>query len=298
MYLTELEVEYNYRENILISLTLRDTAVHKSVNFHSTDKGTLVSVVGQDVVSENTKPKSDVLKEPINSVKINDIIYESPFDMRKIYTDLTGEVLPDPEEEQEESPAKQEGVAWWASLSYDDLKKACSVNDKLFDRVMHRLVKEFGLAEELESELLDNPTQADDSVTEEESLVKFKGEEKVSLEIVYEPYKLDAHNQWMSAETIEAAKENFNLNLAQGNLPANLFHSFDVGSDTIEILRTYTVPVDCIIGEEKVVQGTWIAELKWHNDTLWKMRTEPNEDGVLEIAGVSIGALGKVIKTR
>lgn len=121
---------------------------------------------------------------------------------------------------------------------------------------------------------------------------RFKVEERISVEIIYEPNVLDAHGEWMSEDTLAKACENFNKNLASGNAKPNLFHIKDE-TDKLEILRTYTLPCECTIGNTLVKQGTWVAEIKWHDKALWKQRTVPDENGVLAIAGTSIGALGR-----
>jgi len=126
---------------------------------------------------------------------------------------------------------------------------------------------------------------------------KFKMEERVSVEIIYEPYELDAHGEWMSEETIAKACENFNKNLDSGNAKPNLFH-IKAETEKLEILRTYTLPCECTIGETLVKQGTWVAEIKWHDMSLWKQRTVPDENGVLAIAGTSIGALGRRVTPK
>lgn len=138
-----------------------------------------------------------------------------------------------------------------------------------------------------------------DTTLPEESLPstiikKFKTDEQISVEIVYEPEVLDAHGEWMSADTIEKAKDNFNKNLASGNAKPNLFH-LAPETEKLEILKTYTMPCECTIGETVVKSGTWVAEVKWHDDLLWKQRTVPNEDGVLAIAGLSMQGMGNKI---
>ena len=133
---------------------------------------------------------------------------------------------------------------------------------------------------------------APEKVVNNTVIKRFKVEERISVEIIYEPNVLDAHGEWMSEDTLAKACENFNKNLASGNAKPNLFHIKDE-TDKLEILRTYTLPCECTIGDTLVKQGTWVAEIKWHDKALWKQRTVPNEDGVLEIAGTSRGALGR-----
>lgn len=129
-------------------------------------------------------------------------------------------------------------------------------------------------------------------VEENSTLIKqFKKQEQVSVEIVYEPDVLDAHGEWMSEDTLVKACENFNKNLEAGNATPNLFH-LKAETEKLEILRTYVLPCECTIGETLVKKGTWVAEMKWHDDNLWKQRTVPDEKGVLAIAGISLGGRG------
>ena len=136
--------------------------------------------------------------------------------------------------------------------------------------------------------------EAPEKVVTSTVIKRFKVEERISVEIIYEPNVLDAHGEWMSEDTLAKACENFNKNLASGNAKPNLFHIKDE-TDKLEILRTYTLPCECTIGDTLVKQGTWVAEIKWHDKALWKQRTVPDENGVLAISGTSIGARGRKV---
>ncbi len=141
---------------------------------------------------------------------------------------------------------------------------------------------------EKEPDKVEKSTQVEESST---VIKKFKQQEQVSVEIIYEPEVLDAHGEWMSEDTIVKACANFNKNLESGNAKPNLFH-LKSETEKLEILRTYVLPCECTIGETIVKKGTWVGEIKWHDDNLWKQRTVPNEDGVLTISGTSIGGVG------
>lgn len=120
-------------------------------------------------------------------------------------------------------------------------------------------------------------------------------EEQITLEVVYEPYKPDAHGEWMSEETIRKACDNFNDNLSKGVVQPNLFHLQDA-PDQIQILKTYIIDEEMVFdsrGEQITVsEGTWVAEIKYLNKNLWELR----KAGV--IGGLSIGAKGVVHKPR
>ena len=110
--------------------------------------------------------------------------------------------------------------------------------------------------------------------------------------IVYEPNKADAHDQWMSKETIEKACENFNQQLKAGVVVPNLFHCKTEGvadkTDSFDITKSWVTPVDCVIGETSVSEGTWLTVVKFKNDTLWEAHLAG------DVSGVSIGARGKI----
>ena len=121
--------------------------------------------------------------------------------------------------------------------------------------------------------------------------------QQISVEIVAEPYIEDAHGQWYSKETVQKGFESAVRAVEEGRLNMNLFHEIDdTSKDNIELLKQYIVPFDCEVNGQKVVEGSWIAEVKWHNKELWKMRTELNEKGELEIAGLSLRGWGTVYK--
>lgn len=118
-----------------------------------------------------------------------------------------------------------------------------------------------------------------------------------SIEIVYEPYELDAQNQWMSPETIVKACKNFNDNLESGNLRPNMYHSKDEdgiysSTDSFTILKSWVSEVDCSIGGQDVKESTWICKLQWNNPEVWELR----KNGTY--LGVSIGANGVINKPQ
>lgn len=118
-------------------------------------------------------------------------------------------------------------------------------------------------------------------------------EEQISIEVVYVPYRLDSDKQWMRPETIRKACENFNENLAKGNIKSNLFHSKDdngnyTSTDKFEIIKSWINETDAVIGDQHVPEGTWICKLKWKDSDAWEKR----KAGVL--MGVSIGANGTI----
>jgi hypothetical protein len=118
---------------------------------------------------------------------------------------------------------------------------------------------------------------------------QFQEEQRISVEIICEPYIPDAHGHWYRPETLEKAREDW-LAVEEETgekIPMNLFHIKDVEGTQLELVKHYIMPTDAIIGDTLVKEGTWVAEVKWNDINLWSMRTVPTEEGTLEIAGVS-----------
>lgn len=121
---------------------------------------------------------------------------------------------------------------------------------------------------------------------------EFIEEEMVSYEVVYEPDTVDAHGQWMSAETIEKGCENFNANLKDGIVKANLFHLGETEAFTIEKTWVHQ-DLDVVVKDtdQPIKAGSWIAKLKFHDKDVWELK----KAGIIQ--GVSIGGKGYVNET-
>lgn len=111
-------------------------------------------------------------------------------------------------------------------------------------------------------------------------------EERISVEVVYVPgeQERDAHGQWMSAQTVQAACEDFNNNLS--NILPNLYHISN--TNKFEILKSWINEIDMVspTGQE-VKEGTWLVKLRYSPE-LWEMKKAG------KIQGVSIGCRGVV----
>ncbi len=111
-------------------------------------------------------------------------------------------------------------------------------------------------------------------------------EERISVEVAYVPgeQERDAHGQWMSSQTVQAACEDFNNNLS--NISPNLYHISN--TNKFEILKSWINEIDMVspTGQE-VKEGTWLVKLRYSPE-LWEMK----KAGKLQ--GVSIGCRGVV----
>lgn len=162
-----------------------------------------------------------------------------------------------------------EGQAIAAGLSQakkekDDVKKT------LLQSISQLIEKAFGdTSQEQKSEVVD--------------------EEMVSYEVIYEPFVKDAHGEWMSDKTIEKAAANFNKNLEAGVVKANLFHLKETEAFTIESTWIQKeLDVQVVQTGEIIKAGTWVAKIKYNDETLWNLK----KSGV--VSGVSIGAKGRI----
>lgn len=109
-------------------------------------------------------------------------------------------------------------------------------------------------------------------------------EERISVEIVYVPDELDAHCQWMSVQTVQAACEDFNNNLS--NISPNLYHISN--TNKFEILKSWVQEeIDVVANGQTIPAGTWLVKLRYSPE-LWEMKKAG------KIQGVSIGCRGVV----
>lgn len=127
--------------------------------------------------------------------------------------------------------------------------------------------------------------------TEQTQQPEILDEEMVSYEVVYEPNVKDAHGEWMSEKTIEKAMESFNKNLEAGIVQPNLFHLKNTEAFSIESTWIQKeLDVQVVQTGELIKAGTWVAKIKYNDESLWNLK----KSGV--IGGVSIGATGSVNK--
>jgi hypothetical protein len=125
--------------------------------------------------------------------------------------------------------------------------------------------------------------------SEQEQTQEVVDEEMVSYEVVYEPLIKDAHGEWMSESTIADACINFNKNLEKGIVSPNLFHLKDTDAFTIESTWVQKeLDVKVVQTGEVIKAGTWIAKIKYNDESLWNLKKQ----GI--IGGVSIGGRGVV----
>ena len=246
-YMSEIEVVYNSTDDTFLGIKLSDTSVHKSISFTDQGIGTLINVTGRDTIGENSNPQPKTLRESVSSITINERSFESPFNLAQIYEDVI--VNREVEDVEDDDQSDTPITNWWDEVIKGDTPKGMPNSNKLIMKAIDEV-------------------------------------QQIAFDIIAEPNKLDAHGEWYSAETLVKACDNFNTNLKSGNVTPNLYH-VQAESEKLQILKTFIVPVDCMIGEQEVVEGTWVSEMKYLDKSLWDMKVSG------EILGVSVGCMGR-----
>lgn len=119
--------------------------------------------------------------------------------------------------------------------------------------------------------------------------------ERITTEIVMQPNVPDAHGHWYTEETIRKGQASADRAWKEGRLKMNLFHEYDdTDCSNLELLSHSVTDFDCMVGNQLVKEGTWVARVKWHNEELYKSRTQIKEDGLPDVAGLSPKCRGVV----
>lgn len=87
--------------------------------------------------------------------------------------------------------------------------------------------------------------------------------QKLVYGVVYEPDKLDSHDDFMTAAEIEKAAHGF-LKDAR-----NIDTQHDFESGVGEVVESYIAPIDMEIGEETITKGSWVLVTK-ASDEIWE----------------------------
>ncbi len=124
--------------------------------------------------------------------------------------------------------------------------------------------------------------------SEEGALLESVVEERRCLEVVMEPMKRDAHDQWYTPETISKGYASYERN--KENIPSNLFHitktnTFEIESTSLLEEDTYYESID-----DTLVKGTWMAWCKYTDDDVWELKKSK------KLGGLSPACLGSVDK--
>lgn len=146
------------------------------------------------------------------------------------------------------------------------------------------------LQKALNSILPSQPTEIDDTPVIEKSQVlkSINVEEQKAIEVVYKPDCKDAHEEWMSASTIEKGEASFRNN----EVSSNLFHL--VETDRFSITKSWLLDKDTDFqvdtNTKTLSKGTWLAEVHYSDNALWELKKSN------ELGGLSLGGYGDVNK--
>lgn len=301
--MSEMEVEFDIEEFYIKSLVFKDTSVHKKLTLKDDGTGNLVVVDGYDTVGEHSDPRPTTRTEVVDNFTINDNYqYQVPFDLKAIYEDLTGDVVEPPQEDTIDEDS------WWQGLSYEKVHEILGIEmeKEQFQKAME-LLSQDGVIDNINAFLkgfanAKEQVEKSAQVQDEPCIIVAKAldeEKKETVEVIYKPStkdedgvflkgEKDAHDEWMTEEEIEKAKDNFNENLEKGTVHPNLFHFKN--TDKFSIVETWTTKVEGYYGEDKKLlpKGTWLARIKFEDDDLWEMKKSG------ELGGLSYGGFANV----
>lgn len=151
--------------------------------------------------------------------------------------------------------------------------------------------------EQASKDVLKMKTFTQISKSKETEVVKSDGEQMISYEVIYEPDTVDAHGEWVSAETLVKARDNFEKARAAGAVSENLFHLYETDSFTIEKTWIQEELDVVVIGSEQVIKaGTWVAKVKYNDPALWDLKKSGIVGGLsIQCSGGLIEATGELV---
>lgn len=100
-----------------------------------------------------------------------------------------------------------------------------------------------------------------------------------ALYVVLEPEAVDAHGDTYDADEVRKACHNFN----QFCMQPNLFHMADTSD--FAIVESYCLPADTTLNETVLKAGTWMVNLQFNTEEIWKAAKED------AFSGVSVGCV-------
>lgn len=105
--------------------------------------------------------------------------------------------------------------------------------------------------------------------------------------IVYEPLKMDAHEDWTSAAEIQKMAHSFLPSALRTGIWTDKNHKEPLAKNDVDVVESYIAPVDFTLDNgESITKGSWVLVAKVNSEELRKAI----EDG--EITGFSLEGKG------
>jgi len=102
---------------------------------------------------------------------------------------------------------------------------------------------------------------------------KFNGEQMIAVEPLYiTAGTVDGQAETIDLEGVTQLVKSVNDGIASGELKANYFHSVD--TEDFHFIKSWVNPVDCIIGDTEVPEGTPLIEVQYVSEKAWALRKE------------------------
>ena len=98
-------------------------------------------------------------------------------------------------------------------------------------------------------------------------VVKTDGTQRLVYLVVIKPNTLDTDNQWFAPEDVELVAHRFLVRYGLGE--AHLFEEHDKKLSGVFIAQSYIAPVDFMLNNRRIIEGTWLVVLYVENDEIW-----------------------------
>jgi 2'-5' RNA ligase len=130
-------------------------------------------------------------------------------------------------------------------------------------------------------------TKREDDVRMEIPILKIDADKRIVTGVVLEPDEVDAHNDTVAEEVIEAAAHRF---LARYNQETELGVMHKIfGNVGLELYESWVTKVQQIIGGQPVKKGSWVMTVHVLDESRWK------DIKAGKITGFSIGGVATVV---
>ena len=99
-------------------------------------------------------------------------------------------------------------------------------------------------------------------------IVKTDNAQRLVYLIVVKPNILDTDEQWFPIEDVEVMAHRFLVRYSLGE--AHIFEEHSKKTSGVFVAQSYIAPVDFILNDRSIVQGTWMVVLYVPNDEIWE----------------------------
>ena len=103
--------------------------------------------------------------------------------------------------------------------------------------------------------------------SEEMEIVKTDDSQRLVYLVVAKPNTLDTDNQWFPPEDVEIMAHRFLVRYGLGE--AHIFEEHTKRTSGVFMAQSYLAPVDFVLNNHRISEGTWMVVLYVPNDDIW-----------------------------